>query len=190
MPLINFVCRCNFAILTFRTRANSFQVPNDFVVPTSNLWPEDCWGCKLGRKVGSTRSRKIHTSPECVSRINELSFVWDPSQRAVDLLLTTLKSFKLANGHLNIPKNYIIPHESVIYPKEAWGMKIGLKTHNFIYRGDYTLYKEQLEEIGLSSVKLGFDTRHWDYIYTALKTYDTIYGHSRVRSSYSHFSSL
>lgn len=59
-------------------------------------------------------------------------------------------------------------------------MKIGLKTSNFIYRGDYPTYKDKIEEIGLSSVKMGFDTRHWDYIYTALKTYRTIYGHLRV----------
>ena len=83
---------------------------------------------------------------------------------------------------MNIPKNYIIPDESIIYPKEAWGMKIGLKTHNFIYRGDYPAYKDQIEEIGLSSVKMGFDTRHWDYIYTALKTYRDIYGSKGVRT--------
>lgn len=160
------------------------QVPIDFVVPKNNLWPEDCWGCKLGRKVGSTRIRKIHASPECTRRMNELDFVWDPTTRAANLFLTTLRLFKETHGHLNIPKNYVIPRNSPIYPKEAWNMKIGLKTHNYIYRGDYSLYKDQLQEIGLSSVKLGFDTRHWDYIYTALKTFDTVYGHSRVRTQY------
>jgi hypothetical protein len=168
------------AELIIISSAITIKVPRDFIVPRSSPWPEECWGCKLGTKVCSTRAKKIHASTECVARLDEINFVWDPAQRAAELFLTTLKSFKEVNGHLNIPKSYVIPHGSVIYPKESWGMKIGLKTSNFIYRGDYPTYKDKIEEIGLSSVKMGFDTRHWDYIYTALKTYRTIYGHLRV----------
>ena len=158
------------------------QVPRDFVVPKNSLWPEDCWGLKLGSKVSTTRYSTVHSSTECVERLNQIGFIWDPSQKSADLFLVTLRLFKETNGHLNIPKNYVIPDESTIYPKEAWGMKIGLKTNNFVYRGDYPAYKDRIEEIGLSSVKMGFDTRHWDYIYTALKTYRDIYGSKRVRT--------
>ena len=60
-------------------------------------------------------------------------------------------------------------------------MKIGLKITNFIYRGDYPAYKDKLVEIGLGTMKMRIDTRHWEFIYQGMKMYKSIYGHLRVR---------
>ena len=164
---------------------DSMKVPPDYKIPRSSLWPEDTWGLRLGSKVISTRAGRIHKSAECIAKLNELHFIWDPASNAASLFLTTLKHFKEENGHVNVPKNYMIPHGNTIYPKEAWGMKIGLKITNFIYRGDYPAYKDKLVEIGLGTMKMRIDTRHWEFIYQGMKMYKSIYGHLRVRGHYS-----
>ena len=161
--------------------ADSMKVPPDYQIPRSSLWPEDTWGLRLGSKVISTRAGRIHKSAECIAKLNELHFIWDPASNAASLFLTTLKHFKEENGHVNVPKNYMIPYGNTIYPKEAWGMKIGLKITNFIYRGDYSAYKDKLVEIGLGTMKMRIDTRHWEFIYQGMKMYKSIYGHLRVR---------
>ena len=50
-------------------------------------------------------------------------------------------------------------------------LKLGLKTQNMMYRGDYgEEMRQKFEEVGLRTAKKGtFDTRHWEYIYSALK---------------------
>ena len=157
------------------------KVPAAFVVPENVLWPEEMWGLKLGKKVITTRARKSYQSAECTEKLNELGFTWEPVSQAVTLFLGTLKNFKEVHGHLNVPKNYVVPHKSIIYPPEAWGMKIGFKVSNFIYRDNFHSYKEEFEKIGLLSGKVGTDTRHWEFIYMSMKTYRSIYGHLRVR---------
>ena len=96
------------------------------------------------------------------------------------LFLQALKLYKKLNGHVDIPKSFTIP-ENITYPEELWGMKLGLKTSNFIYRGDFEGHRDKIEEIGLSSGKMGFDKRHWEFIFTALQTYKQINGHVKVR---------
>jgi hypothetical protein len=130
----------------------------------------------------------IHFTPECITRLNEIDFTWDPLRTKQTLFLESLKSYKKINGHLNIPIDYIIPHESPLYPEKSWGMKIGCKTHNFLYRGDYLSYHEQFGKLGLSTFKLVSDTRHWEFIYTGLKAYRVINGHLHVRVNHTdHF---
>lgn len=39
------------------------------------------------------------------------------------------------------------------------------------YRGDRPGLRKELETLGFSADKIGFDTRHWDHIYEALVIY-------------------
>jgi hypothetical protein len=38
--------------------------------------------------------------------------------------------------------------------------------------------------MGLETTKVGFDNRHWEYIYKALQIYKDLYGHLRVPVNY------
>lgn len=47
------------ALKLFKKLEDSTVVPRTFVVPHNDPWPEECWGCKLGVKVCSTRAGKL-----------------------------------------------------------------------------------------------------------------------------------
>jgi hypothetical protein len=49
------------ALKLFKKLEDSTVVPRTFVVPHTAPWPEECWGCKLGAKVCSTRASKLFT---------------------------------------------------------------------------------------------------------------------------------
>lgn len=44
------------ALELFKKLNQNTLVPRDFIVPHNAPWPEECWGCKLGRKVKTTRA--------------------------------------------------------------------------------------------------------------------------------------
>lgn len=63
-------------------------------------------------------------------------------------------------------------------------MKLGLKVHNFLYRGDYSELREELAELSLLPVLRGFDKRHFDFVYAALETYKSLYNHVNVPADF------
>jgi Helicase associated domain len=162
-----------------------FQVSRSFIVPSNKEWPEEGWGMKLGQKVTSVRAGRAHSSPSCVAKLGELDFIWDPSSSRSDLLLETLRAFKRHNGHLNIDKDFVVPQGIDAYPRDAWGMKLGLRIMNMIYRGDFgPSVREELEKLGLRKLGDKFDTRHWEYIYSALQVYKSLYGNLNVQYNF------
>ena len=135
----------------------------------------------MGTKVQSVRVGRSHNNPQSTAKLNEIGFVWDPNTKNAQTFLQAVKSFKLLHGHLKIPRNYEVPHGEIGFEKEAYGLKLGMKVHNVIYRGDYgPELRQQFEELGLKTSLSGVDTRHWDYIYTALQVYKSVYGHLKV----------
>lgn len=123
----------------------------------------------------------IHYTPECIARLNEINFTWEPLKTKSNLFYKALESYKNVHGNLDIPLEYIVPQESPLYPKKTWGMKIGLKTKNFLYRGgSFSSYREEIESLGLNTSKTSSDRRHWEHIFTGIKAYRTIYGNLKV----------
>lgn len=55
---------------------------------------------------------------------------------------------------------------------------------NIRYRGSFSVLRQDLQKIGLETTKIGFDNRHWDHIYSALKLYKQLHGHLRIPANY------
>eukprot|EP01041_Mallomonas_annulata_P008717 gene8717-18024_t len=177
------------ALNTYKNIYGDIIVPSSFRVPMDDpAWPEVCWGMTLGRKVLDIRAGRIHNSTRCKERLIELGFNWTPFRiNSLDNVYLALESFKSFHGHLRIPRSYEIAKDSD-YPPETWGLKLGNFVNNVRYRGDYVTVSEEvkrkLEDIGLYLDHIGFDTRHWNHIYTALLAYKKEYGHLYVPSSF------
>ena len=113
------------------------------------------------------------------------------------MFIQAVEAFKNHHGHLQIPKD-VVPRQADIFPACTWGLKIGSKSQNVIYRGDFGMgMRGKFHEMGLRISKKGFDTRHWDYIYSALQIYKSVYGDVQVglprlllRNSYKLFAYL
>lgn len=58
------------------------MVPQVFVVPSAEPWPEESWGLKLGARVNAIRSQGalIASDPERRERLNSIGFIWELPQ--------------------------------------------------------------------------------------------------------------
>jgi hypothetical protein len=59
-------------------------------------------------------------------------------------------------------------------------LKLGYKIANIRYRGNYATYSDSFKRLGLDISKAGTDSRHWSYVYSALKIFYGLYGHVNV----------
>jgi len=71
------------------------------------------------------------------------------SSNGFDIIYRCLLVYKEINGHLMVPKRFVIP-ESMEYPQESWGMKIGHSVCNIRNIGSYSEHRDKLEAIGFT----------------------------------------
>ena len=135
--------------------------------------------CIFQPKVIAARSGHIYHSEKKVAALNAIGFDWNPGERAEKLMLTAMNTYRDVHGDFGISRDYVVPTAEP-FPRELWGMKLGLKVNNIRYRGDRPRVKENLEQLGFSLGKVGFDTRHWEYVYNALVIFKDLEGHVDV----------
>ena len=94
-------------------------------------------------------------------------------------MLAAMNAYREVHGESGISRDYVVP-TSEPFSQELWGMKLGLKVNNIRYRGDRPRVRKNLEQLGFSLGKVGFDTRHWEYVYKALVIFKDQEGHIDV----------
>ena len=100
------------AIVIYRSMNNgSLVVPRNWTVPSSEPWPKNCWGVKLGEALTAVRSRADTYSSDIIAALDAAGFVWDPYAYTVESLIEALKAYSSINGNLDVPRQYIIPCE-------------------------------------------------------------------------------
>mmetsp|Transcript_1703 Transcript_1703/g.1963 ORF Transcript_1703/g.1963 Transcript_1703/m.1963 type:complete len:825 (-) Transcript_1703:100-2574(-) len=69
------------ALKRYKEIYGDLLVPQPFVVPeSSDDWPEETWGLRLGARVNAIRSQGtfVNTNPERRVQLEEIGFVWSP----------------------------------------------------------------------------------------------------------------
>ena len=67
------------ALVTYRELFGNLLIPQVFVVPSQEPWPEESWGLKLGARVNAIRSQGtlVDESPERRELLDALGFSWE-----------------------------------------------------------------------------------------------------------------
>lgn len=113
------------------------NVPTDFIVPSSDPWPESTRGLTLGIHVQSVRAKDklVYGHEERERRLNELGFQWEETGRTVfskkrfDIVYTALKAYKEVYGNLIVPQAFVVPTDDEFWPEEARGLKLGARVN-------------------------------------------------------------
>lgn len=157
----------------------SVTIPDDYSIPMEHPWPLECWGLKLASKVANIRAGRIYNKPNEIALLNGVNFEWEPSGQYIEKIFSALEVYRQQHGYAPVPKTFIVPSTDP-YPRNAWGLKLGLLVRNYRYRGDYAQYRERFAALGVTQDKVGIDTRQWDCLYRALVVYKSMYGDVRV----------
>eukprot|EP00471_Norrisiella_sphaerica_P001103 CAMPEP_0184484124 /NCGR_PEP_ID=MMETSP0113_2-20130426/5833_1 /TAXON_ID=91329 /ORGANISM="Norrisiella sphaerica, Strain BC52" /LENGTH=658 /DNA_ID=CAMNT_0026864943 /DNA_START=153 /DNA_END=2129 /DNA_ORIENTATION=+ len=152
------------AFAIFKEVFGHLMVPQDFVVPPLNLWPETMWGLKLGHRVNALRCGKRESSkylkgrPDRIQQLRQMGFEWDIRDTTWNTIVQCLEIIKDNPGLMKkgadkpnekmsvtqrisvvkVPRSFVVP-ETEPWPETAWGMPLGERCAKIRNRGDFIL---------------------------------------------------
>jgi hypothetical protein len=129
------------------------RVPQKFVVPDADGWPEEARGLELGLQVSGLRTQKKRgtLSQDDVAQLEALRFVWDVPEWRWQCVLQSLLAYQEVHGDLEVPNAFVVPSEAP-WPEEPWGMKLGKRVSNIrdqeLYVKDHPERRAELDALG------------------------------------------
>ena len=171
------------ALVNFKNLNGHMLVPTRFVVPSETIdWPVETWGLKLGSIVTKIRNGHYANRHQELLRIG---FSFNASAAKFNIAKTALLLYKNQYGCLRVPQKFVVPSDSIEWPHETRGMKLGTLVDSIRQGLSYADRREEL-------IALGFDYKHqskraftFSSVCTALKTFRGKEGHMLVPRSFS-----
>lgn len=161
------------AIFIFKNLHGHTNIPLNFVVPSDrndrsykpsmnvgdktklnidSQWPLDLQSLSLGKNIYYVMNRKRFNKPELYELYASLN-VTSPAVRSAgfDLLLTALRTHERLFGDNKVPRYFVIPFDDDDWPRETWGMPLGVRLSNVKARRAYNRPEchDELRRIGV-----------------------------------------
>ncbi|KAG5178760.1 hypothetical protein JKP88DRAFT_350169 [Tribonema minus] len=120
------------ALQVFKSLRGHTLVPSDFVVPSTEEWPQRLWGLGLGQRCSGIRRRVrnmyVAGHPQRLQQLAAIGFDCDNKNQATETkfrkIFNALMMYRDLNGTLDVPQSFAVPGEAP-WPEEWWGMKLG-----------------------------------------------------------------
>ena len=132
-------------------------MPRSYVIPSlaeapDEPWPNEVRGLELGALVSRIRQGKQYTLPEQQRALEDLGFVWSHTLKQMDfeVILTALKAHYQIFGDFLVPRYFIVPHGDKEWPRETWGLRLGVRVKDINYCSAYSepCFQNKLKSIG------------------------------------------
>lgn len=115
----------------YKDQYGNVAVEPNWVIPIDvekAVWPEWSWGLPFGRYANDLRIPRVRRKipKEIKQQLNDLGFAWKLSDIRKKSKVQAFQRYKeLYNDSLSIPRNFVVPSDSKLWPKDAWGMALG-----------------------------------------------------------------
>ena len=137
------------ALLNYKKIYSDLLVPQDFIIPYNcSLWREETWGLQLGSTVNNIRAMRSY--PDRKNDILSLGFCYFPLDAKYELVKLTLMRFHELNGDFLVPNTFIIPYNSILWPRESWELKLGLIVKRMRNGKEFNDRREDFQNIGFN----------------------------------------
>ncbi|KAE8900807.1 hypothetical protein PF003_g15154 [Phytophthora fragariae] len=118
------------ALQTYKQLNGHLLMSIRFEVPSGDeRWPSVTWGYRLGKAVNQLRAKsknKARLSIGMEEELDKLDFVYEFYQFKWDrIVLPALREFYRVNGHVDVPKSFVVPIGDEAWPKLTWGHRLG-----------------------------------------------------------------
>ena len=135
------------ALMHFKCLYGDMNVPKKYILPTSNVnLCQDMDSLNLGCLVSRVRSG--HKFNDHSKDLGCLGFNFTTQvKHSYELTRRMLVQYKTLYGHLLIPRGYVIPSDSIQWPDDMHGQKLGSIART-IQRGSYSDKRDDLLRIG------------------------------------------
>lgn len=134
------------ALETYRQHVQNgkgaISIPNNFVVPDCDPWPQNVRGLPLGKRVASMRSKSfLSANPGAKEKLVAIGFQFDGKVAANDarfqLVYDALKRYKEIYGDLLVPQPFVVPENSKDWSEPTWGLRLGARVNAIRSQGTF-----------------------------------------------------
>jgi len=110
-------------------RKKTLRIPNTFVVPSGEGWPEELWNYPLGAKCCAIRQKGLFVkdAPERKAALEEIGFQWsgNASLGWLEVVHAAAIYSQIHGRQLNVPQTFVVPspsnYSSRISPLSVFG---------------------------------------------------------------------
>jgi len=170
------------AMETYKRLYGNVSIPQEFIVPKNDDWPEVTWKMKLGSIGHSIRNQNCHI--EIREDIEEVGFDYEKQRGDFDLVKEALLIYKEIFGNLNVPRSYIIPLDDIRYPERMRGNLLGRIVSHIRNNDCYSEHKEELIALGFDYEKQRIAKIAFAQLQEALLIYKQLHGHLKIPVKY------
>ena len=150
------------ALETYKRIYADLNVPNSFIVPDVEPWPEHTRGMPLGKKLSTIRSKVyLKSHPGAEDKLAALGLQMDGKSAVNDVryqkVYNALAKYKEIFGDLLVPQPFVVPEGDANWPADLWGLRLGARVNAIRSQGTFVnAAPERKDELDA----LGFI---WDY---------------------------
>mmetsp|Transcript_14269 Transcript_14269/g.13776 ORF Transcript_14269/g.13776 Transcript_14269/m.13776 type:complete len:511 (+) Transcript_14269:164-1696(+) len=149
--------RVRTALLKYKEISGDVLVRHYYVVPGTAEWPEECWGMKLGRVVSSIRTEFRYSDKHeelknlgiviQTRQINGIEVTKSKRHSSFDRIKVALLKYKEIHGDLLIKQDFVVPGETLDWPEDTWGMKLGGAVKKMRCTSANNTFKDKQDEL-------------------------------------------
>ncbi|KAJ1459711.1 hypothetical protein M885DRAFT_459546 [Pelagophyceae sp. CCMP2097] len=127
------------ALKAYHTEHGDCVLPRNWRVPRRPPYPVSLGGMDLDRKVYNVDFYRdlVAGAPERQAALRGIGFVWQRLQPEFNLIVEALVVYKSLYGHLRVPKAFVVPAASSVWPVGVRGMPLGRRVCQIRSRFDY-----------------------------------------------------
>ena len=117
----------------YRGHYGNTLIPKNFNVPRDSLSWAPVSGVPLGKLADSARNRYRHgrMDERQIHRLNEVDFAWVFNEyKWRRQIIPALETYRALNGDLLVPRNFSVPKNDPLWPRECWGRSLGKTVNN------------------------------------------------------------
>jgi hypothetical protein len=167
----------SYKVVNNMPNESSVYIPRTFVVPNDcPKWPPSLWGLKLGAKIKGILRKDFHR--EHRKKFKQIGLTprneW-AAQQVIEAFKTYRKVHNIADGDtVYIPRSFVVPRDDSDWPRQLWGLKLGVKAQGILHSGHFIKYRAEFDRLGLTE-KLGPVDDRAQQLMLAIKTYKLVY---------------
>eukprot|EP01037_Dinobryon_pediforme_P021213 gene21213-22021_t len=168
----------------FRQLHHHANVPQAFVVPAEEPWPQELHGDRLGMRISYLRSLKDKLVPAQVEQLDNAGMVWSNEEYQVGRIERGLTTYKAMYGDVRIPHLFVVPHGDGRWDRDLWDMRLGLAIYSVRHNGAYEAHRSRFEALGLTFDRWNEPQYPFALVRQALETFHAQHGHYKVPLTY------
>ncbi|KAF0690472.1 Aste57867_18128 [Aphanomyces stellatus] len=166
-----------------RDETSVTNLPKHFIVPDDEpAYPPHLHGLKLNTAAVRTHYKNGNLHPESVAALRAIHFVFDVNELKWTLKIRAFETYKALHGDLKIQQDFIVPANDDRWPRDTWGMRLGLAVRSMRQKTD--MAPDRAAQLTAMGFVWNILEQSWETKLLALKTYKALHGDLLVPYSF------